>query len=138
MSEETKEIDFTQYVEKPASALQEHLTEWIKEQTGVTFGTKKEEAAFDLGVKLTVFLRMRHQASDENQERLRELAEAREARASAAEEPDPEPKPAKVAKAKAAKAAPKVVEAEAVVRPAKKAAKRAPKATTGASSEAPF
>lgn len=138
MSEETKEIDFTQYVEKPASALQEHLTEWIKEQTGVTFGTKKEEAAFDLGVKLTVFLRMRHQASDENQERLRELAEAREARASAAEEPDPEPKPAKVAKAKAAKAAPKVVEAEAVVRPAKKAAKRAPKAATGASSEAPF
>ena len=106
---EAAEVDYTKYVDKPATGLQEHLTNWIKEQTGVTFATKKEEAAFDLGVKLTVFLRMRHQASPENQDRIAEQEAAREEReAEKAQKTSAksEPKAEKTAKKAAAKAEP--------------------------------
>lgn len=123
MPREAKEFDAEELLAKPTSALQTHLTEWIKEKAGLTFTTKKEESAFDLGVKATVALRTYHQASEENQERLADLAAAREsaeapapAKAApkapkkaptpvAAEEPEPEAKPAKVKKS-AKKAAP--------------------------------
>lgn len=134
---------------KNTSALTLHLTEWLKDKLALSFGSKKEEAAFDAGVKATVALRMRHQASPENQERLATMAEAREA-----ETEEPEVAPAPKAKGKAAKAAPAPAPAKAApakkapakkVAPAaaetappspKKAPKKAPvKATSG---EAPF
>lgn len=126
---EEVEFDFAAAVGKPASGLQEHLTSWIKEKTGVTFNTKKEESAFDLGVKLTVQLRMRHQASEENQERLAEEVAAREEReAEKAEKPkaEPEEKPAKKAAAKKAAPAPA---AEEKPTPAKRGGRRPKPAT---------
>lgn len=110
MAREAKEFDAAALAAKPMSPLQEHLLEWIKEKTGITFGSKKEEAAFDLGVKYTVNFRTYHQASEENQERLAA------ARAAAEEEATPAPVPAKKTAKTPAKAAAKTA-------PAKKAAK---------------
>lgn len=133
---------------KEPSALQLHLVQWIKDKTGVTFSTKKEEAAWEAGVIASVKFRMRHQASSENQAR---LAEAREA-----DDEAEAPKATKAAPAKkaAAKAAPAKA-APAKKAPAKKAAaaepeeapkapaktgkaKQKPKPAATATGEAPF
>lgn len=135
---EVTEKDYTAYVTKAPGALYDHLLGWIKEKSGVTFASAKEEKAFDLGVKLTLALRTHHQASPENQERLAEAAAAREA---AAEEAAKAPKAPKVEEAaKAPKGAPK--KAPAAAAPAEKAApaKPGPKKVTAAAGKgkAPF
>jgi hypothetical protein len=124
--------------EKEPSALQLHLVEWIKEKTGVTFATKKEEMAWEAGVIASVKFRMRHQASSENQARLEAArAAAEEEEAPATPAPAKKVAPAKVVPAKkgsgkksAAAAAP-VEEAA----PVKSKSRPKPKATSG---EAPF
>jgi hypothetical protein len=147
-----KEPDFAAIVAKPLSSLQEHFLAWVLDKTGITFATKKEEAAFAEGIRIGVALRGVHQASPENQERLEAARvaaeEAREAEAAA-------PAPAKATKAaaapakaaaakatKAAKATPAAAPAEEVRparRPAKKAGGRRPTATaTATDDEAPF
>ena len=70
------EEDYTPYATKAATDLQARLAEWIIEKTGVTFATKKEEAAYREGVRLAVALRMKFQASPENQAAIAERAEA--------------------------------------------------------------
>jgi outer membrane biosynthesis protein TonB len=142
VAREIKEFDPEALAAKPMTALQEHLLAWILEKTGVTFATKKEEAAFALGVKYTVNFRTYHQASEENQERLAAAAAAREAEADEAPAPAPKakakPAPAEEAPApkKAAKKVPTKAETPAApvkkVKPAKGAK---PKPSAG---EAPF
>lgn len=142
---EAKDFDAEALAAKPMTELQEHLLAWIKEKTGVTFTTKKEEAAFDLGVKYTVNFRTYHQASPENQKRL-----AANRAAAAEAEPTPAPtKAAKAPKAAPAKAAPAkkatkkaapapAEEAPAPAKPAKKVKPGAAKGATKAATEAPF
>jgi hypothetical protein len=138
------EPDFAALVAKPISALQEHFLEWVLDKTGITFPTKKEEAAFAEGVRVGTILRGIHQASPENQERLAQAKAARDAaaQAEAATPAPPKAAPAKAAKATkaAAKAAPPAAEAAPVKRaPAKKAPARRPAAAAAASAEeAPF
>lgn len=137
---EAKEFDAEALAAKPMSALQEHLLGWIKEKTGVTFATKKEEAAFDLGVKYTVNFRTYHQASPENQERLaasRAAAEAEEAPAKAAPAKKAPAKAAPAKKAPAKKAAP-VEDTEAAAPSPKKKTKAGAKGGAKAATEAPF
>lgn len=146
-----QEPDFAAVVAKPMSALQEHFHEWVLEKTGLTFSTKKEEAAFAEGIRIGTALRGVHQASPENQQRLAEAKAAREAAAAeVAQEPKPAKAaaPAKAAPAKATKATPakKAAAPPAEVPPASKRApaKKAPgrKATpavvTTDEDEAPF
>jgi hypothetical protein len=94
-----EEPNYSKYLEQDPTALMEHIEPWIRNKAGVDptkFKTKAE--AFKYGVYLTVALRMTHQASPENQERLAakrkaadavtaEKAERREARAAAGTKP---------------------------------------------------
>lgn len=156
------ELDYSGYKDKAPSDLQERFADWIVDKVGVAFGTKKEEAAFNEGVRLAVALRMKFQASPENQdaiaeravERAKEEAEAaatvpakkavKKAAPAADAEPEEQPvrRPAKKAAAK--KAAAPVAEAEEeaeevsepVRRPARRPAKRTPAKTDAA--DAPF
>lgn len=121
------EEDYTKYLEKAPTDLQSRFSVWIKDKTGKTFATKKEESSFDEGVRLGVALRMKFQASPENQEVLNA------AKVTRAEAPVAEPKPAKEKKgAKAPEAAPVVAPVEPKAKPAKKAAAK------GAGNKAPF
>lgn len=123
---ETAEKDYSTYITKPTGALYPHLLGWIKDKTGVSFTTKKEQEAFDLGVKLTLALRTAHQSSDENQQRLADaktereeaLAAAAEAKAEEAKAPKPE-KAAPAEKTGKGKKAPAATPAEVPVAPAK-------------------
>lgn len=128
-----QEPDFEAILNKPPTSLQEHFSDWVVAKTGITFQTKKEEAAFREGLRIGTALRGVHQASPENQER---LAEARARAAEAAQEAAAAPAPAKAAAppAKVAKAAPaKVAKATKAAPPAEAAppAKRAPAKKTG-------
>lgn len=101
-----EEIDYTSYRDKAPTDLQARFPDWLIEKVGVTFGTKKEEAAFREGVRLATALRMPFQASPENRAATAERRAERAAQAAVpAAEPEPAPaRPAKAAPAKAAKA----------------------------------
>lgn len=62
------EYDYTKYLDKEPTDLQERFGAWLIDKVGVKFGTKKEEAAFLEGVRLATALRMPFQRSPENQE----------------------------------------------------------------------
>ena len=111
-SKAEEEQDFSGYVDKAPTELQERFTAWIPEVTGFDpNGCKSKSAAFAEGVRLAVSLRMPFQRSPENQELLAE----RRAAAEQAEEP----------------AAPKKTAAPAKKVAAKKAAPPAPEETRG-------
>jgi|SRR4051812_7994112 hypothetical protein len=151
-----REPDFEKIMNKPITPLQEHFLDWVLAKTGITFPTKKEEAAFAEGIRIGTALRGVHQASPENQERLAQAKADAEA-AAKAEAAAPAPAkaakatptatkaaPAKVAKttkAAPAKATPAKATPEAARPPAKKATKRAPAkaaVTVVPDDEAPF
>lgn len=96
--EAVEEVDYTVYADKAATDLQERFGDWLVEQVGLSFSTKKEEVAFKEGVRLATALRMPFQRSPENQEIL-------EDRRGAA-------KPVKAVAKKTAKRAPVVEEEE--------------------------
>lgn len=100
-----QEPDFEYYKTKEPTATQQHFADWVIEKTGMTFETKKSEAAFRAGITIGTSLRGVHQASPENQSRLQELREARAA-ADAEAAANPKPKAEKAAPAAPAKAAP--------------------------------
>jgi len=127
-----EDFDFVAAAAKEPTDLQAHLAEWIVEKCELTFASKAAEAAFRKGVQLATTLRMKHQASDENQERRAALAEAREE----ATEEAPAPKAAPAAKKSAKKAAAPAPAEEAPAAPAKKKAKKANAAAPTA--KAPF
>lgn len=106
-----EDFDFAAAAAKEPTGLQEHLADWIIEKCGLTFASKAAEAAFRKGVQLSTTLRMKHQASEENQERNAELKAAREAAAEEAEAPAPKAAPAKKAAGKKAAPAPVAEEA---------------------------
>lgn len=103
--------DYTGYADKPATDMQQRFIDWTKEKLALTFTSKKEEAAFDEGMRLGTALRMPFQRSPENQ------AESNMVRANRGKA-EAEPAPAKAAKATAPAKATKAA-------PAKKAAKAA-------------
>jgi hypothetical protein len=144
-AEVVEDKDYTTYKDKPATDLQERFGEWIVDKLDLTFGSKKEQAAFLEGVRLATALRMEFQASPENQAVLnarrasagdRELETARaqrptkKAAAAAPTQPPAERRPAKKATArKATKAAAPVEAAEETVsepQPSRPPAKRRP------------
>lgn len=63
--EEEEVVDYTGYVDKEPTALQEAFAEWLVDQVGVKFANKQAEKAFDEGVRLATTLRMQFQASPE-------------------------------------------------------------------------
>lgn len=148
------EKDLTVYLSKTATTMQQEYLDWLLEKLELDVNTafKSKGAAFAEGVRLGVALRGIHQASPENQERLRLMREAAAERA--AETPD---KPVKATKAAAPKAAappvkatkapkaaapvePEEEETEAAParRPAKRTTGRRAPATTTVTAEAPF
>lgn len=104
---ETEE-DYTKYLEKDPTDLQERFGQWILEKTGYE---PKDEDDFLAGVQLATALRMKFQASPENQAVLEErrlaAAEAKEAKAAAGPK-----KRGRPAKAKAEPEPEEVVEEE--------------------------
>jgi hypothetical protein len=129
---EEVEFDYTQYLDREPSDLQERFADWIIEKTGKEFATKKEEAAWRAGVYVSVQLRMRFQASPENQAVLEARRSAagtpkavpsEKAKASVAPETVAPPVKAKGKKSVAAAPAPVEEPAEAVARPAVKRGK---------------
>lgn len=97
---EYTEPDYAVWKDKEPTDLQARFVPWIIDKVGVEFGTKKEQLAFAEGVRLAVSLRMRFQASPENQATYADTSDDAKAAAAAAKPP------AKTAKAAAAKAAP--------------------------------
>jgi len=73
------EADYEDYRDKEPTTKQDHLSAWLLDKTGLTFSTKKEEAAFADGVRLTVSLHKHYQRSPENHERHEAEQEARAA-----------------------------------------------------------
>jgi len=63
------EVDYPEYLDKAPTVKQVHLTQWLVDKVGITFPTKKEEAAFAEGVRLTGSLHKYYQRSPENHER---------------------------------------------------------------------
>jgi hypothetical protein len=160
---EEVEVDFQAYKEKAATDLQERFAGWIIDKLELTFGTKKEQAAFEEGVRLATALRMVFQASPENQAVLAERrasagdrqleaaksvkpAAAKKAAAAAPSEPPPaQRRPAKKAATRKATAQPAPdAESETVSEPqsrpaTRRPAKRRPATTTSSpEAEAPF
>jgi hypothetical protein len=128
-----EEPDFKHYVEKPATATQEHFHDWVLDKTGYDPATAKTKAAaFEAGIRIGTSLRGLHQASPENQERLAEqrAASADAKAAKEAEAANAAAAPAKAAPAKATKA---TKAAAPVVPPVETAppVKRAPAKKTG-------
>lgn len=72
--------DYTDYPAKAATDLQTNMAEWLRgEEVGADPAScKNKDAAFDLGVKLGVALRIQYQKSDFNQGLRTEAAEARD------------------------------------------------------------
>lgn len=92
-----EEIDYTVYADKPPTDLQERFTDWILDKTEYDPASEKtKKEAFAEGVRLGVALRMKFQASPENQAVLEERKAARDDD----EAPAPKAKPARKAKAK--------------------------------------
>ena len=99
--------------ERGFTPLQEHFGNWVVDQSGVSYGTKKEEAAARFAAKMALVLRMEHQKSPENHAFKAEQAEARAAerdeaaearanrKAAKAEAAEEAPKPARRGRAKA-------------------------------------
>jgi hypothetical protein len=126
--ETSEDEDYSGYLDKAPTDLQSRFTDWIKDKTEISFQTKKEEAAFDEGVRLGVALRMKFQASPENQ-----AINGRAARSAARASDEQDEKPAKVLKSK--NSAPAEESSAPVATPAKpKAAKKA----AAGSAKAPF
>jgi hypothetical protein len=132
---DSTEVDYTKYLTKEPTDLHIRFADWIKEKTGLTFATKKDEAAFLRAVALSVYLRIPFQSSPENQAALEAAKTDKAAR-------DVEKAAAKSAvkaeKASAKKAAAKT-EAEAEEAPkaaAKAPAKKAPAAKGKATAKA--
>lgn len=102
---ETEE-DYTRYLEKDPTDLQERFGQWILDKTGYE---PDNEDDFLAGVQLGTALRMKFQASPENQE---VLAQRREAAAKAKEEKAAAPpkKRGRPAKAKVEETEPEEVE----------------------------
>lgn len=103
------EKDFTAYATKAPTSLQSRFADWLIDEVGLEFGTKKEEAAFKEGVRLGTALRIPFQRSDANQEYRQRAAMDR-----GSDDPlaDPPAKAAKKAAAPAKKAAKKAAPAE--------------------------
>jgi membrane carboxypeptidase/penicillin-binding protein len=128
------DFDYAAAAAKEPTALQEDLADFIIEECGLTFASKAAEAAFRKGVQLATTLRMKHQASDRNQERLAALKAAREADEAPAEAPAKKA-PAKKAPAKKAADAPAE---EPTATPAKGGKGKRKPVTAGATGKAPF
>lgn len=102
----TEEIDYTAYADKQPTDLQARFTEWILDKTEVDpAGFKTKQAAFEAGARLAVALRMKFQASPENQAVLEERRNG-----SAQEDEEEAPKPKRKAAARKGRA--KAVEPE--------------------------
>lgn len=125
---ETDGYDYTAYLGKEPTRLQATFADWIVEKTGKTFGNAKEEAAWKDGVRLGVALRMKFQASDENQAELARAKAERDAAAALETEEVPAPKAEKAPKGKKATTPEQAeIPPAAAPKPAKKAGgKRAP------------
>lgn len=105
--------DYTSYASKEPTDLQVRFADWLIEKVGVNFGTKKEQAAFEEGVRLATALRMPFQRSAENQAvspLVRGNAAAPAAKPAKAVKAAPAAKPAKAAPAKRGRAAAPVTE----------------------------
>ena len=146
VAEPEEAYDYTTYLEKAPTDLQSRFAAWIIEQTGMQFGTKKEQAAFEEGVRLATALRMHFQRSPENQEVLTtRRAEAGDRELAAAKETAPPRKSAAKKAAAAAPVEPTASDEEVVTEPAQ-GTRRPPRrpiqrraATTAATEEeAPF
>lgn len=87
---ETEE-DYTKYLDREPTDLQERFSDWIVEKVGVEFKTNKEMEAFEIGVRMATSLRMKFQASPENQE----VLAANRAKAAEPDDDEPEAKPAR-------------------------------------------
>lgn len=101
---EGEERDYTLYLDKAPTDLQDRLADWLIDKVGVEFDDDAEEQAFREGVRLCGALRMDFQASPENQT---VLAERRAAKAAGDDEEDEAP--AKPKKSTGKKAKPKKV-----------------------------
>jgi len=99
VEETDEELDYSDYKDKPATDLQARFAVWVKEQLGLEFSSKKEEAAFDEGIRLGTALRIQFQQSPENQADKAEKAEQRAAKKAAAAEAAPKGKKGKGKKA---------------------------------------
>lgn len=122
--------DLSVYLTKEPTTLQGEFADWIIAKTGKTFKSKAEEAAWRDGVRISVALRMKFQASPENQAVRSRAVTADKVKAAQAEKATAQAaKPAKAAKAAPAPVAAPVVETPA----APKAAKRG-----GKGNKAPF
>lgn len=135
-TEETAEPDYTKYLDKAPTELQERFAIWVQEKTGFEAnGCKTKQEAFEQGVRLGVALRMAFQASPENREAHAQRRAERAQAAAATPEADETAAPAAPRRgAKAAKSA--VAPAPpAPAAPAKRAGRGARKATTAG---APF
>lgn len=77
--------DLTAYPGKPLTELQEHLAQWLMDKCG--YDPKRDAHtkmdAFLMGVKLSAVLRMDHQRSPENQDRLATIRWPRKAKKAA-------------------------------------------------------
>lgn len=114
-----EDFDYSTYLDKKPTDLQERFALWIVEQTGLDVtALKSKQVAFEEGVRLGVALRMKFQASPENQEALEAQRQAVEdAKAAKAE---------KRASEKASKKAAKESDedGEESAKPAKKSSKK--------------
>lgn len=72
------EKDYTTYLDKAPTPLQEHFAEWIQDKTGYEPNDVED---FATGVQLATALRMEFQRSPENQQRLEERRAAAEEKA---------------------------------------------------------
>lgn len=141
-----REIDFSVYADKEPTSLQERFADWIIDKCELSFGTKKEEAAFRNGVRVSVALRIPFQSSDENRQATAEEREARAAERAKAKQ-DAANKRAEREKAKGAEQSDAEEAPKKVTRgrraPVAEVVEEAPKKTTGrrrrgAASEAAF
>jgi len=142
--------EFTSYVNRPETPVQELFADWLEEVCELEFATAKAKQAFRLGVRLSKVLIMDFQASEANRALRAERKTAAEAAAEEAKEAAPKKvakkaapkttkKAAKVAEEAAEEDGEEVEEAPAPVSP-KKVAKRVGKraAAPATEEEAPF
>lgn len=134
--EEKSAEDYTTYLGKPATELQERFGEWIRDKTGYDPAqAKSKAAAFEEGVKFAVFLRIPFQKSPENQDhRAAKLSAPKPEKAPKAEpaeqaEATPAPK-AKGKKGKIVAAAAEPVETSVVEEAVAAPTKRGPRKST--------
>ena len=109
------EEDYTKYRDKEPTDLQDRMADWVLDKVDPELDDDEVDA-FREGIRLGVALRMKFQASPENQAVLKEQKAARAAAAAAEDDEDeePKPKPKRKASPKARKAAEPVAEPEEV------------------------